>query len=430
MVGYTPFEWTRSEATSLSRREHRGGPYEAYVPDPLADRPLTVSPAVSAKAAEAERAVQRLVSGSTASIEGVARFLLRSEAIASSLIEGIAPSPQQVALAELAQDEPIRGFGDQARLVANNITILKRATAQLVASPQVRVVDVEQLQSALLIEERHHGLRLVQNWIGGSNWHPFEASFVPPPPDQVPGLMDDLMAYLNGSAHAPLIQAALVHAQFETIHPFTDGNGRVGRALIHCVLARRRLTPTAMLPISLVLATLRDTYIDGLTAYRYVGAAAESHAVRGVGAWLDIYLDATLAAVEQAARLSNEVDGLRADWAARMARLRSGRGKRTAPRTDSATARILALLTEVPVMTTKTVERVLGVSFPPARAALEELADAGVLDRKAVERGTTGYVAREVLDLIAFAERRLGSTRFDTRTSPPNRPVPAAPPSS
>ena len=430
MAGYTSCEWAPSEVTGLPRREHLSGPYSAYVPDLLADRPLAVSPAVSAKAAGAERAVQRLVSGSTVSLEGVARFLLRSEAIASSLIEGIAPSPQQVALAELAQDEPIRGFGDQARLVANNITILKRATAQLVESAQVNVVDIEQLQSALLIEERHHGLRVVQNWIGGSSWHPMEAAFVPPPADQVPGLMDDLIAYLNGSAHAPLIQAALVHAQFETIHPFTDGNGRVGRALIHCVLARRRLTPTAMLPISLVLATLRDTYIDGLTAYRYVGAAAEPESVGGVGAWLNIYLDATLAAVEQAARLSAEVDALRADWAARLARLRSGRGKRIAPRTDSATARILALLTEVPVMTTRTVERVLGVSSPQARAALEELADSAILDRKAVERGTTGYVAREVLDLIAFAERRLGSTRFDTRASPPNRTVPAAPSSS
>ena len=285
MAGYTTCEWAPSEVTGLPRREHLSGPYSAYVPDLLANRSLAVSPAVSAKAAEVERAVQRLVSGSTVSLEGVARFLLRSEAIASSLIEGIAPSPQQVALAELAQDEPIRGFGDQARLVANNIIILKRATAQLVESVQVSVVDVEQLQSALLIEERHHGLRVVQNWIGGSNWHPLEATFVPPPPDRVPGLMDDLMAYLNGSAHAPLIQAALVHAQFETIHPFTDGNGRVGRALIHCVLARRRLTPTAMLPISLVLATLRHTYIDGLTAYRYVGAADEliAFAERGLG---------------------------------------------------------------------------------------------------------------------------------------------------
>ena len=427
MAAQVPCEWTPSDVTSVPRRERRGGPYLAYVPDLLANRPLTVSPAVSAKAAEAERAVQRLVSSSAVSLEGVARFLLRSEAIASSLIEGIAPSPQQVALAELAQDEPIRGFGDQARLVANNITILKRATAQLVESAYVRLDDVEQLQSALLIEERHHGLRRVQNWIGGSNWHPLDAVFVPPPPDQVPALMDDLMAYLNGSAHAPLVQAALVHAQFETIHPFTDGNGRVGRALIHCVLARRRLTPTAMLPVSLVLATLRETYIDGLTAYRYSGAADEPQAVEGVGAWLNIYLDATLVAVDQAARLSAEVEALRVDWADRVARLRGGRGQRTAPRADSATARILALLTEMPVMTGRTVERVLGVSFPAARTALEELAGAGILNKKAVDRGSTGYVAREVLDLISYAERRLGSTRFDTRVSAPNRPVPVGP---
>ena len=427
MAAQVPCEWTPSDVTSVPRRERRGGPYLAYVPDLLANRPLTVSPTVSAKAAEAERAVQRLVSHSAVSLEGVARFLLRSEAIASSLIEGIAPSPQQVALAELAQDEPIRGFGDQARLVANNITILKRATAQLVEREYVSLEDVEQLQSALLIEDRHHGLRTVQNWIGGSNWHPLEAAFVPPPADQVPVLMDDLMAYLNGSAHAPLVQAALVHAQFETVHPFTDGNGRVGRALIHCVLARRRLTLTAMLPISSVLATLRDTYIDGLTAYRYLGGADEPQAVEGLGAWLDIYLDATLVAVEQAARLSAEIDALRVDWTERVARVRARRGKRVAPRTDSATARVLALLTEMPVMTGRTVERVLSVSFPAARAALEELAEAGILTRKPVDRGSVGYVAREVLDLISYAERRLGSTRFDTRVSLPNRAVPAAP---
>jgi len=88
--------------------------------------------------------------------------------------------------------------------------------------------------------------------LGGTSYHPIEADFVPPPPDLVPGLIEDLLRYLNGATHAPLIQAALIHAQFETIHPFTDGNGRVGRALIHTVLTRRGLLPGMVLPTSAV----------------------------------------------------------------------------------------------------------------------------------------------------------------------------------
>jgi hypothetical protein len=86
------------------------------------------------------------------------------------------------------------------------------------------------------------------------------------------------------------------------------------------------------------------------------------------------------------------------------------------------------VLAEAPIMTARTVQRILGVSFPAARAALDELADAGVLFRKSVERGTTGYVARDVLDLIGLTERRLASTRFDTRVSAPSPRAPAVPP--
>jgi Fic family protein len=319
------------------------------------------------------------------------------------MIEGISPSPQQVALAELAQDEPIRGFGDQARLVANNIAILRRASANLVEADQVTVGDVVELQAALITEERHHGLRNVQNSIGGSSWHPLDAVYIPPPAAQVPPLMEDLLGYLNGSVHAPLIQSALVHAQFETIHPFTDGNGRVGRALIHTVLARRHLTPTAMLPISLVLATLREAYVDGLTSYRYDGPADSEAAVAGTVRWLDTYLDATIVAVGQAEQLARAITTLRGEWDGRVANYRQRQGKRSMPRGDSATARILAVLPEVPVLTARTVQRVLQVTFPAARAALEELARAGVLSRKSVERNTTGYLARDVLDLVAYA---------------------------
>ncbi len=104
-------------------------------------------------------------------------------------------------MAELAQDEDVRGFGDQARLVANNITVLRRAGEDLVAADAVTVADVEQLHAALLPDEEHHGLRRVQNWIGGSSWHPLTADFFPPPPELVPELMDDLVEYLNGSVH-------------------------------------------------------------------------------------------------------------------------------------------------------------------------------------------------------------------------------------
>jgi len=380
-------------------------------------------------AAVAERAVRDLATGpGMQALEGLARFLLRSEAIASSLIEGIAPSPQQVALAELAQDEDVRGFGEQARLVANNITVLRRAGAELATAEEITVADIEALHRALLPDERHHGLRRVQNWIGGSSWHPLAAEFVPPPPGRVPDLMTDLVEYMNGSVHAPLVQAGIVHAQFETIHPFTDGNGRVGRALIHTVLTRRGLTPSAVLPVSLVLATLRDRYVDGLSAYRYAGTAESAQAGAAVAAWLDVFLHAATVAAEQARLFAGQVAELEAEWESKLAEHRAARGRRGTPRADSATSRILRSLPEVPILTTRTAQRRLSVSFPAARAALEELADAGILVRRSVERGTTGYTATDVFSIVTHAERRLASTSWDTRSSAPNRAVSAPPP--
>lgn len=415
-------------ADGLVARDRRGGRYHAYTPDFLCTRPLTLPQELSEKASRAERAIRNLSTGPGAQrLGGIARFLLRSEAIASSMIEGISPSPGQVALAELAQDEDVRGFSDQARLVANNITVLRRASQDLVDADLVTVDDIVTLHSALLPDDRHHGLREVQNWIGGSNWNPLDAEFVPPTSDQVHPLMADLVSYLNGSAHGPLIQAGILHAQFETIHPFTDGNGRVGRSLIHTVLARRGLAPGTVLPISLVLSTLSDRYVDGLTAYRYIGAPLSGDATGGITTWLETFIDAASIAAEHASRLATDLEGLHAEWSIRLRAHRSAQGLREEPRAGSATSKILHYLPEAPVMTAKTVQRILGISFPPARAALEELADAHILTRKSVEKGTTGYLAREVLDLVGLAERRLASTRFDTRISPPSRPAPARP---
>lgn len=429
MAELTTYVWEPSwDAPNRSARE--GGRYDAYVPDLLGERGLLLHPALSRRAADVETAVRRLtLSPESRSLEGLTRFLLRSEAIASSRIEGMQVSAQQVALAELAQTEKLSnvGFSRNAQFVANNITVLRSAATDLAETDALSVAGIDGLHRALLPDERHHGLRDVQNWIGGSGWNPIGAQFVPPPPEAVPGLMDDLVSYAAGGAHAPLVQAALVHAQFETIHPYTDGNGRVGRALVHTVLTRRGLTPAAVLPVSLVLLTRSDEYLAGLTAYRYVGPRDSSAAQDGISHWVATFLDAAELAADQVTRFARELDELRNEWTTRLADHRARQGIRATPRSDSATARLMEVLTEAPLVTATTVRRMLGVSGPAAYKATEELAEAGIVTRRRLERRTTGYFARDVFELLTFAERRLASTRWDTREATPARPVPARP---
>ncbi|GII85941.1 hypothetical protein Ssi03_39310 [Sphaerisporangium siamense] len=412
------------------KRDRRGGIYRAYVPDRLLGRQVAMPPEIAEAAAEAERLVRLLIAHPAShGVDGLARFLLRSEAIASSRIEGLQVSPQQVALAELAGSDAgvSHGFTATARLVANNVTALRRAVTDLVGADVLSVAHIVDLHRVLLPDERQHGLRQVQNWIGGGQWHPLDAEFVPPPPEQVAPLMDDLVAFMNGAHHAPIVQAAIVHAQFETIHPFTDGNGRVGRALIHTVLARRGLTPNAILPISLVLLTQSDRYVAGLTAYRYVGAPSTVEARSALGSWLRVFIAAATTAVEQAKEFADALTELHDEWCERHYAFRRSQGLRAVPRAGSAVERLRDLLPAVPVVTARTVERLLSVTHPAARQALEELAKARILHPKQVERNTTGYLAREIFDLLTMTERRLASTRWDTRDTPPNRAVPARP---
>lgn len=430
MAGWEDGHWESSLNSGTPRSQRRSGTYRRSVPDLLDGLAVAVAGPTSRSAARTERSALSLNGPGAEGLAGIARFLLRSEAIASSRIEGIAPSAQQVAFAELGQSEEVRGISDQAQLVANNMTVVREATAELVSVDALTVDHIVELHRSLLPDQpQHHGLRTVQNWIGTSSWSPIGAAFVPPGPERVHQLMDDLVDYLNGAAHAPLVQAALVHAQFETIHPFTDGNGRVGRALIHTVLARRGLADRAVLPISLVLATLRDTYVAGLTSYRHAGSPGSPDMRIGVGRWLEIFVDAAGVAVEQSRALVEQIEALRARWSSQLSESRIAAGLRPAPRADSAVNRLLQLLPEAPVLTMASVSRILDVSVPAAGAALAELVQADILRKRSIQRGTSAYIAGEVLDLITGSERRLASTQFDTRMSPPRPGTPPLPPS-
>jgi Fic family protein len=428
MAGWREASWEPTVDSGVPRRDRRWGTYRTYYPDLLVGRAFVIDRNLALLVAEAERGVRDLsTSPGSEALARVARFLLRSEAIASSRIEGITPSPQQVALAELAHEESVRGVSEQAQLVANNITVVGTATNELVKTKLVTTEHVVELHRALLPDDTHQGLRKVQNWIGGSDWHPIEAAYVPPKHEEVPDLMSDLVDYMNGAAHSPVVQAAIVHAQFETIHPFADGNGRVGRALIHTVLARRGLTSAALLPDSLVLATLRNRYVDGLSSYRYDGEPQSKYERASVRAWLETFTEATVVAADNARMLMQQIVALQDDWRAQLASHRAQAGIRARPRANSAVARLLDILPEAPIVTARTAQRILRVSFPAANSAVEELAAAGILHPRRIQRATTAYIATEILDLITTTERRLASTRFDTRTSPPNRPVPSSP---
>jgi len=443
--------WENTHEGGLRRRDRRSGEYRAYVPDPLVGAALVLSPSTEALAARAEARVRAL--GALPDMAGIARFLLRSEAIASSRIEGVAPSAHRVALAELAQQEEVRGLSEQARAVARNVTLVRAAVEELSGARPVTADRLLALHRSLLPDSpEHHGIRSTQNWVGGSSYHPLDADFVPPPPELVPDLVADLLTYLNGATHAPLIQAALVHAQFETIHPFADGNGRVGRALIHTVLTRRGLLAGMILPTSLVLSTLSGKYVEALSRFREAGNPdgpdTESHrpdaepnrpgAVNpggpgeqggpgGRDAWISFFLEAVVLACDQAERISAELAGVREEWNESLQKWVAREGGGRALRSDSAALRILEGLPGAPVLTIATASRIYGVSRTAASRGLETLRAAGILATESIGAGRRAYTARAVLDTITWAERRLASTRFDTRISAPTRAVPARP---
>ena len=451
--------WENTHEGGLRRRDRRSGEYRAYIPDPLVGAALVLSPSTETLAARAETRVRAL--GALPDMAGIARFLLRSEAIASSRIEGMAPSAHRVALAELAQQEEVRGLSEQARAVARNVTLVRAAVEELSGARPVTADRLLALHRSLLPDSpEHHGIRSTQNWVGGSSYHPLDADFVPPPPELVPDLVADLLTYLNGATHAPLIQAALVHAQFETIHPFADGNGRVGRALIHTVLTRRGLLAGMILPTSLVLSTLSGKSVEALARFREAGDPggpdAESHRPDAAGpggpdalgdpggpgglgksddpggpggrdAWISFFLEAVVLACDQAERISTELAGVREEWNESLQKWIAREGGGRAPRRDSAALRILEGLPGAPVLTIATASRIYGVSRTAASRGLETLRAAGILTTESIGAGRRAYTARAVLDTITWAERRLASTRFDTRISTPARAVPARP---
>lgn len=353
----------RRESTSLApRRFRRECGYDAFIPDPLDVAQFRLPIDVAADLADAESAIQRLQQHDDRLLAPLAHLLMRSESMASSRIEGIEVDARQLARAE-ARLRVGRRVGTQAREVIDNIEAMQLAIGEAAKVERLSTRELLSVHHTLMRRLPSAGqIRIVQNWIGGNDYNPCGADYVPPPAEYVVELMDDLCAFCNSEEVPPLFQAAIAHAQFETIHPFDDGNGRTGRALVHIVLRRRGLAPRVVPPVSVALSLNRRVYIRGLTAFR----------ADDLDTWLLQFVTAAGRSVQLAEHYRASVTELLTDW---RQRLRAGAN----PRSDAAAWMIIDALPAYPVLNRADATEVTGRSLPAVDHALRQLEGAGVL---------------------------------------------------
>jgi len=399
------------------RRHRRPCEYIAYVPDALTDRPLDLPADVAADVVDVERALAAFSSTGDHDLEQLARFLLRAEAVASSKIEGLEINSRRLARHEARVGANVPDSDATAEAVLGNVAAMNVAIDRVATTDTITLQHLLEIHAALTERSDRpeiSGLvRTKQNWIGGNDFNPCFAAYVPPPPEHVTGLLEDLCDFVNRDDLPGTVQAGVAHAQFETIHPFADGNGRTGRALIHVVLRRRGLTTGFVPPISLALATRAGAYVDGLTRFRYEGAPDSPAARDGLHDWLGLFLTATRRATHDAAELRVRLQHLEATWQ-----------DRVRPRRGSSVATLLPQLIAHPVVGADDVRRLTRASRAAAFSAIETCVNAGVLRQIGGGQRYRLFEASEVFDVLTGYERTMATESGDTHGERPRRPVP------
>jgi Fic family protein len=412
--------WVTEAESGVSRRDRRSCDYEAYVPDLLTDRKLLFEGSTAADIADAERAIAIMDTEASALVdtEALARILLRAECVASSRIEGLEVGARRLLRAEAAIDLGEEPTDVTAAEVVGNIDAMASAIRYIKPEDTI-TVDImlafhRRLLSGTRLEAYAGHIRGEQNWIGGSDHNPCSAAFIPPPPEYVRDLLEDLCGFCNDDALPAVAQAAMAHAQFETIHPFVDGNGRTGRALIHFVLRRRGLATRVLPPISLVLATWAKDYVDGLQRTRYRGSASSAEAQDGINLWVARFAAACVRAAADAGDFEKRSRLLQEAWRAKVGPVRA----------NSATDLLLRALPGAPLITVTSAAALIGRTFAPANDAIKRLESAGILRPVSVGRRNRAFEATGVIETFTALERQLASPRGNTLTSEPSRPVP------
>jgi len=416
-----PRRWVTNEEGLTGKIRTKTCDYDAYVPDPLMGRRFTFTGTCAADIAEAETAIRGLHSNAVVlhRTDGLARLLLRAEAQASSRIEGVVIAAHKLLRAEAARDLDTGVVPDSlAEEVLANIDAMDLAMELADCEPTVTIETILRIHERVLrasdLKEHAGRLRVGQSWIGGSSYNPCDAAFIPPPPEEVPALLEDLAAFCNDTSLPAVAQAAIAHAQFETVHPFVDGNGRTGRAIIHVMLRRRGLAPSWCPPVSLVLATLKDDYIRMLDRFHSEAPLDSPEAAAGIDEWVSFFARACTRSVQDAMLFEERVSALQADWRERLAPVRRG----------SSVDLLIEALPRTAILTVNQAARILNRSFTAANAAVEELVKAKVLKQVSIGKRNRAFESPEVIAAFTQLERRLASPAGDTHAAAPVRPVP------
>ena len=408
MARFETRRW-EGDAAGLTRRDRRPCDYQIYLPDPLSGRTFSLDGDVAADVSDAEAALLRLnTSGSAlAGAEALARLLLRAESVASSRIEGLVIGGRRLLRADAARRLGEVPTDTTAVEVLGNIAAMVWGVESVGPGDQITVDVLLEVHRRLLagtnIAEHGGRIRTVQNWIGGSSYNPCSAEFVPPPPEVVSTLLEDLCAFCNEDSLPALAQASIAHAQLETIHPFVDGNGRAGRALVHLVLRRRGYGLLVLPPVSLVLAAQSMNYISGLTGTRYEGAPDSNSARAGINRWIAFFASACGQAAEHASRFDAEVRVLQSSW-----RHRVGPARR-----DAAVHALIEELPAAPVLTVATAAELIDRSFPATSQGIQRLVEAGVLAQVNVGRRNRAFESPELIEAFNSLEQRVASPPVD-----------------
>jgi Fic family protein len=374
------------KAASIPGKSISQGSYSAFVPAPLPPE-LDWTPRLIGALSDADRLVGRLAGegGRLSNPHILIRPFVRREAVLSSKIEGT-----QATLGELLAAEAgamVDRSPDDLREVGNYVVALEHGISRLKKLPLcVRLTRElhEKLMTGVRDQQSAPGqFRKIQNWIGKPGSTIATASYIPPLPGEVESCLAAWEKFLHESKLPPLVTIALAHYQFEAIHPFLDGNGRVGRLLITLFLIERQILPAPLLYLSAFFEAARRDYYEGLRGVSERGAWND---------WLEYFLVGVARMSEDALSRAMRINQLLAQWQ-----------KKVSGESSNNPLRVVELLGANPFITTKGVVDKLAVAFTTAQRAIERLERAGIVKRVGDAKRDRVYCADALLNILEEA---------------------------